>query len=409
MSEHVLLFGSGPKIDYGSLLRAHPGVRTSMMCRIEYLTKVMAPEGHQRVLTVRKDAPISEVVALARAIHAEDPITRVAAFWELDQDRAAAVGEALGLPTHSPDTVRVVNDKDAMRERLQTSGVDETAAALVRSAADITAFGAAHGYPVVVKPVAAAGSCGVGVVRSAEEAEAAYAAATGDFLGVTRAEVMVEQFHTGPQYSVEAFSADGGHIIVAVTRKYSDPHTLVELGHVCPAELDPADLAAIDGYIGDVLKVLGVDFGATHNEIVLTATGPRLIETHLRIGGDFIFELVREATGVDFIDLQVRQTLGEPVLEGVRSTLAAQRAPRHEAIWYAPPATGTLLGMTAPESVTMLHEPGTDLADLAGSWSRLAKARAHGATAEEAVAAAQDAIRSATFDIRVTPGVPPTV
>ncbi|MGI5500379.1 ATP-grasp domain-containing protein [Lentzea sp. CA-135723] len=403
MSEHVLIFGHGPNIDYGTLLRAHPDVTTSLICRPESLTKFGVPEGHQRIIAIPKGAPIEEVVAQARAI--PEPVTRIGAFWELDQERAAAVGAALGVPTHHPSTVRAVSDKDAMRERLRSSGVDDTAAALVTSPSDIIDFGTRHGYPLVVKPVAASGSCGVRVVRSVSEATEAYAVASGDFLGVTRAEVMVEQFHVGAQFSVESFSDNGEHVVVAITKKYSDPHSLIELGHVCPAELDPADQAAIENYVTDVLKALDVQLGATHTEVVLTTAGPRIIETHLRIGGDFIFDLVRDATGVDLVDLQVRQTLRRPVLEEARP-----KPSHHEAIWYAPPtAAGTFAGMTAPPTVTALHEPGTDLTGLSGSWSRLAHARATGSTAESAVAAAQEAITATTFDIKLAATIPFTV
>jgi biotin carboxylase len=417
MAEHVLMFGSGPVIDYGTRLRAmDESVRTTLVCRLDALPAVLEPTGHQRVLAVRTDAPIAEVVATAGALHAVDPVTRITAFWEYDQDRAAAVGAALGLPAHAVGTVSAVHDKDVMRARLRAAGVDDTPAALVTSAADAAAFGADHGYPFVVKPVAAAGSFGVRIVRAEAEIPAAFAAASGDFAGVTRAEVLVESYHDGPQYSVEAFSEAGEHVVVAVTRKYSDPVTLVELGHVTPAPLDPLDHKEIEEYVVRVLDALGVGFGPTHTEVVLTATGPRIIETHLRVGGDDIYALVHDALGVDFTDLQVRQTLRQCVLPDLRATLDRARTPRHEAIWYAPGAAeGTFTGMVevgaVPEDavVTALIKPGTDLAPLTGSPARLAKARAHGPTAEAALATARSAIAALGFDIRLTPPPPATV
>jgi hypothetical protein len=415
MAEHVLMFGSGPVIDYGSRLRAmDETVTTTMVCRLDYVPRLLEPAGHQQVLAVRKDAPVEEVVTLACALHAVRPVTRITSFWEYDQDRAAAVGAALGLPAHAVETVRAVHDKDVMRERLRESGVDDTPAALVTSPAEAAAFGARHGYPFVVKPVAAAGSCGVRVVRAESETTEAFLAASGDFAGVTRAEVLVEAYHDGPQYSVEAFSEAGEHVMVAVTKKYSDPVTLIELGHVTPAPLDPVDRKEIESYVHRVLNALGVEFGPTHTEIAMTADGPRIIETHLRVGGDDIFDLVRDAVGVDLIDLQVRQTLRQQVLPGVHAALGCARVPRYEAIWYAPPAAaGTFVGMVDPgapdATVTALIQPGTDLANLTGSLARLAKARANGPTAEAAVAAARSAVASLAFDVRLTPANPATI
>jgi hypothetical protein len=60
--------------------------------------------------------------------------------------------------------------------------------------------------------------------------DAASARAGGTLGGLPHAGVLVEQFHEGPQFSVEAFSECGEHQVVAITRKFSDPVTFVELG-----------------------------------------------------------------------------------------------------------------------------------------------------------------------------------
>lgn len=154
--------------------------------------------------------------------------------------------------------------------------------------------------------------------------------------------MLAEQYHEGPQFSVEAFSEAAGHVALAVTRKYSDPDNMVEPGHVLPTPLDADVEEAIEGHARRVLDALGVEFGPTHTEVVLTADGPRVIETHLRVGGDEIFNLVKDAVGVDMIDFQTRQAFGEKVLPDIRAVLEADAEPRCEAIWYtAPEASGT--------------------------------------------------------------------
>jgi biotin carboxylase len=155
-----------------------------------------------------------------------------------------------------------------------------------------------------------------------------------------------------------------------------------------------------------VLEALGVEFGPTHTEIALTTDGPRIIETHLRLGGDEIFDPAKNATGVDMIDFQVRQILGHNVLPEIRATLEAEREPRCEAIWYAaPPSVGTFVKMVegiakipSNAEVTAIMDAGTDLNGLVGSFSRLAKARAHGTSAEAALASARSAIEAHEVD-----------
>ncbi|ROQ24565.1 biotin carboxylase [Streptomyces sp. PanSC19] len=413
MTEHVLIVGGGREIP--GLIRdaGGPDVVTTILCRMDFVPKIRKPGQHGRVLALRSDAPDAEWIALAAAVHERQPFTRVGTFGERDQDRAAAVAAALGLPCHSPQTIAYVHDKDAMRRRLAELGVDETPGGRVADVAELRAFLAQHGTPCVVKPVQGAGSFGVSVVRSAEEAEAAFARAAADFEVIPDAGVLVERFHEGPQFSVEAFSEDGEHEILAVTRKFSDPVGFVELGHVVPAELSPEQTDAVHGYVRRLLDALDITYGVTHTEVVLTAAGPRVIETHVRLAGDEIPYLVHDVTGVDLVDCVVRQTLGQPVLADIRKTLADPSVDRSpEAIWFAvPQARGTLAriggldeaaarpGVVAAEA---LLDAGDVLGDLDSSESRAAFVRARGADAAEAVERARQAVAALEFEVTVS-------
>ena len=154
MREHVLVVGSGRDLP-ARVRRARPGTETSVICRLEFVAKLRELTEHTRVIAVRDDAPDEEWVALAVAAHELHPFSRIATFGETDQDRCAVIGEALGIATHSPRTVELVHDKQAMRARLRETGVDTTASAVVADLADLTAFVDEHGFPCVVKPVPA--------------------------------------------------------------------------------------------------------------------------------------------------------------------------------------------------------------------------------------------------------------
>jgi len=418
MTEHILVVGSGRELP-GLLRQTGAGVATSVICRLEFLAKLRDVTGHHRVVAVRQDAPDAEWIALAAAVHALHPITRIATFGERDQDRAAAIGAALRVPTHDPSTVRWVHDKAAMRARLAEVGVDDTPAARVAGPAELAAFVAAHGTPCVVKPVRGAGSAGVAVVRHPTEVPAAFARAAGSFDGIPDAGVLVERFHEGPQYSVEAFSEGGEHVIVAVTRKFSDAVSLVELGHVVPADLAPDQYKAVSELVGQVLDGLGIRFGPTHTELVLTGPGPRLIETHVRMGGDEIPALVHDATGVDLTDHVVRQSAGQSVLTELRRQVADGWTGRYEAIWYASaPAHGTLVEIHGTEQAALadgvravrpLVAPGAALGELGSSDHRVAFARAGGDSADAAVDAARTAVGRLGYLISVSDQGPSTV
>ncbi|MDI5966525.1 ATP-grasp domain-containing protein [Streptantibioticus silvisoli] len=409
MPEHVLVVGTGREFP-GRVRAASPGTVTTVMCRVEYVHKVRDAHENARVIALRERADDEEWIALAAAVHAHQPFTRIATVGERDQDRCAAIGAALGLPTHSPETVALVHDKNLMRDRLVAAGLDSTAHTIATGENDVRSFLRAHGGPCVVKPVSGAGSVGVALARTEADVPAAWRRASGDHTGITGAGVIVEQYHEGDQFSVEGLSEAGEHVIVSITRKFSDPATFVELGHVVPAGLSDAQRAAAEAYVTRVLDALGVEFGATHTEIVLGDHGPRLIETHVRVGGDEIPGLTLDVTGVDLSDCVVRQTLGDKVLPGVRALLAAPRERVASAIWFAAlPGTGVLeeVSGTAEARATagvtdvqVTARPGTALGGLASSDSRVAAVRALAATPREAVAAAQQGVGHLGFHVR---------
>jgi biotin carboxylase len=410
MTEHVLVVGSGRDLP-ARVRRALPGTKTSVICRLEFVAKLRELTEHTRVIAVRHDAPDEEWIALARAAHELDPFTRIATFGETDQDRCAVIGEALGITTHSPQTVELVHDKHAMRVRLRETGVDTTASAVVADLATLRAFVGDHGFPCVVKPVAGSGSAGVAVVRHDSELASAFERAGGRFDGVPDAGVLIEQFHEGTQFSVEAFSELGEHQVVSITRKFSDPTTFVELGHVASADLTSNQQEDVRAYVERVLEALDVEFGATHTEIVMSAAGPRVIETHVRMGGDEIPALTLDATGVDLAEFVVRQTVGEKVLPDIRAVLAEDRPSRCSAIWFvAAPAAAVLADVsgldearnaTGVTEVELLVRRGSTIGALESSDSRVAYVRAVGETADVAVAAARKAAAHLEFQLRV--------
>ncbi|MFG2836344.1 ATP-grasp domain-containing protein [Streptomyces zaomyceticus] len=410
MTEPVHLLCVGGSREFPAVLRElSPDVRLSALCGTGLVSRLKSLGEHRRVIALGPDAPVGEWIEHARALHRVDPVTRVVAFGEWEQDRAAAVAAALGLPMHTEETVHRVHNKRAMREELARRGVDATPSRIVGAAADIAAFADVHGYPCIVKPASGAGSAQVRRVNGPDEVAAAHAAVTapGPFAA---AGALVEAFHEGPQFSVEAFSEDGWHEIVCVTRKFSDPETFVELGHVAPAPLSEADSEAITAHVLDVLTALDIGFGPTHTEVVMTARGPRVIETHLRLAGDDIPHLVRDALGVDLFRYTARQALGGTgLLDELREELAEarERPPRHAAIWYSTAlAHGVVESVTGADEarglphvddVRLFFGPGDPLDPVPSSDSRLALARAHGTTPEEAADRAREAVAGISF------------
>ena len=400
----------------GRARSVHPTMRTSMICRREVMPWLVEPEKNERLIVLKSDAPVKEWVEAAMYIHHVAPVDAVFNFTEKDTEKTAAIGRALGLPTRSAQTHHLISHKIDMRLQLAEAGVDDTRARLVESAQDVEELAALVGYPLICKPVHGVGSNGVTKVDSAADIERALMWGKTALSSMPSDSLMVEQFHYGSEFSVECLSEEGRHVVACVTQKISEPEHFVELGHVLPAPLDDTDRKRIESIVLAMLDALGVTDGVTHTEVVDTGDTVRVIETHLRPAGDEIPYMLAEACGVDLIEALARQSVGLPALDSVVTQLAAADLHRYAAIWYQSPDIAgevrTIEGLDEARAVpgvhgvSILRGVGEQLTVLSGSSARSAYAWAIGASPDEAMARARDAVELLRFSLTPTQGSP---
>ncbi len=385
--QHVLVVSGGGAMT--PLLRQLPGgVRASVICRNRLVAKVAEPQKAPYLISVPDTAPADAWACLAEAIHKVDPIDHVASFSETDQDKAPAIAGRLGLSAvHSSETIENVYDKFRMRQVLASAGLDETRSGLVHDPADVRSFAAEHGYPVILKPRTGTASLGVSLIADQDDLEAAYAWAFSSDEPWS-GELIVEQFLCGPEFSVECFSEDGAHAVMAVTQKSAGSVHFVESGHVLPAPIPGESRRRIGDYVMAALTALGVRSGPTHSEVIMTDGGPRLVETHVRLGGDEIPELISDVLGLNPRVLWVRQARGERVLPEIRKALRADPATCAGVRFLMPSKEGRLAAISGLAeardldgvvAVRQLKRAGERLcAEARGSFDRCALVRAVG-------------------------------
>ncbi len=229
---------------------------------------------------------------------------------------AAELAHALGLPGSPPEAVLACRDKAATRSALTAAAVPQPRSRTVATAEQARHAAAEIGYPVVVKARGLAGSLGVVRADDPAEIDAAFTAAAGaNWPGVPRyaADVLIEEFLTGPEISVDAVIADGVCTPLVIARKETGfAPFFEETGHT----VDAADPLLHDADLRDQLdrvhKALGFTRGATHTEFKLTPAGPRLVEINARLGGDFIPYLGALATGCDPVVAAAQVAAGHP-------------------------------------------------------------------------------------------------
>lgn len=161
-------------------------------------------------------------------------------------------------------------------------------------------------YPCVVKPCIGNAKKGVSMVNNKEEMAQAIKYASNN-----NTAIIVEEYITGKEISVESISFHGQHYILQITDKDSSaaPH-FTELGHHQPAQIPSIIKEKIFLAIPELLNKIGYTDGASHIEIKYCNHKLYLIEVNLRGGGDEISnQLVFMSTGIDYLKCMIEVAL----------------------------------------------------------------------------------------------------
>lgn len=128
-------------------------------------------------------------------------------------------------------------------------------------------------------------------------------------------DILVEEYMTGPEVSVEAFTVNGITTIVTITDKIvSSAPYFVELGHTEPSRLSQKVITEIKDVACAAIKALNINNGPSHTELKVTPYGVKLVEIAARLGGDYITsKLVPLSTGVDMVECSYEVLFNEPV------------------------------------------------------------------------------------------------
>lgn len=355
---------------------------------------------------------MERLLPLVQAFHRVHPFDGVLSLSELGVRPAAQIDQMLGLGGYSMETVDLLLDKWRMRQHLNGLGISPVGAAVGETEQDLRRFAEVHGFPIFAKPIYEAGSIGVFAVR--DEAELVSIPARfrelearldkADLVG-SLDRFLMEEFLDGPEISVETLSFDGRHVVAGVTDKVLGGPGFVEVAHSCPSRHPERLLREAEHLVVAFLDAVGLRHGPGHTEVKLTGRGPRIVESHTRIGGDRINELVEIAYGVDMDRYALGSRLGlvEPLS---RSPLPQAGA----AIRFLTPSPGTVIEVTGADEVLadpalveleISVQPGDEVPLLTWSEERVGHVLARGETAEEAIATCERLAAAVRIHTRV--------
>jgi biotin carboxylase len=296
----LLVISTGPQRYREYLFRS---MRTRYRIHLINTAEATWEREHIVGATVVATTDIDLVLAAAREIAATARVAGVLSWDEARIHQAAQVAAELGLPTTDPDAVWRCRDKYGSRTALAAAGVPQPRFALVGTAAEGRAAAEEIGFPVVLKPRAAAAS--YGVVRAVDADEVAgyfafAAQATVPHMPRYERSVLIEEYLDHPEISIDSVVYGGQVVPLFLAHKVIGyaPY-FEETGHIVsnndPLLRDPAMVEVLR----NTHNALGITTGWTHAEFKLTETGPKVIEVNGRLGGDLIPYLGMRASGLD--------------------------------------------------------------------------------------------------------------
>lgn len=257
-------------------------------------------QGKGAECVILTDYEAADFLRLADTLHAFWNFDAVLSLTEAGVEVAAKLNQAWKIAWTSVDTVTRLKDKYAMRMTLNNAGVSEVNCALCNTESDLINFADRNGFPFILKPVDGAGSENVVKVDSTDKLNGLI-----DAWRDKRFTAIAESWINGQEYSVETLSFAGEHYIVNITEKHVDDN-FVEIGHIIPARIDRKLDEKIRLFVLDFLQLMRVTDGPCHTEIKVDGDVIKVIESHNRLGGDYIGLAIQQVYQLDMIALTAR-------------------------------------------------------------------------------------------------------
>ncbi len=263
----------------------------------------------------------------------------------------AQVREATNIPGTSVRTAWLCRDKPSMKEALRQAGVPTAASIAAGTADEVYAFADRVGFPLILKPRAAAGALDTVKVDSREEL-------TGVLGHVgSAASIAVEEFVEGHEGFYDTLSIDGQIVHDFACHYYPNVLDAMRARWISPQfittnRVDNApDYAAVREMGGRVNAALGIGTSATHMEWFFGPKGLRFSEIGCRPPGVGAWDLYSAAN-----DMDLYREWAHAIVHGTPSQHAS-RAYSAGIIALRPDRDGTISGYSGLDEIQERYGP----------------------------------------------------
>jgi hypothetical protein len=224
---------------------------------------------------------------------------RVECLWEPFVELAARLRETLDVPGMRQDVARGFRDKELMKKRVEAAGLRVPRHFRARTKDELYTAADKVGFPLIVKPIAGAGSADTYRVNDGAELDAVVAK-TGHVQ-----EVSVEEFVDGEEFTFDTVCIGGKPAYFNIAQYLPRPLIARTNEWISPMIVALRDVHApkyakgIELGLG-VLEALGMDDGFTHMEWYLKSNGEVVFgEIGARNGGAHLVDQMNYTADID--------------------------------------------------------------------------------------------------------------
>lgn len=168
-------------------------------------------------------------------------------------------------------------------------------------------------YPLMIKPVDSQGQRGVFRVENFEELSPKCDCA----MQYSRCKkVILEQYITGSEVSVNAYIKDGKIIFSMLSDRESFSHLpggIIKAHHLPSAFEGTKPHEEINELVRETVTKLHIENGPVYFQIKISEGNPYLIEVTPRLDGCHMWRLIKAYCGVDLLDMTMRHLLGKTI------------------------------------------------------------------------------------------------
>jgi hypothetical protein len=226
------------------------------------------PEAARGALAHYEQVTLTDEGAVLGALHGlahHVSIDQVECLWEPYMFLAARIRESFGLPGMTVDQTVPFRDKERMKQAIDAAGIRTPWHVSATTVAGVWEAAERVGYPLIVKPIAGAGSADTYRVDSAQE--------LSEVLPLLRhvPEVSVEEFVDGEEFTYDTVCANGSILFENIMWYRPRPLQMKMHEWISPTSIVLRDLSVPDLQGGrqmgaQVLGALGFRAGFTHME-----------------------------------------------------------------------------------------------------------------------------------------------